>query len=123
MSPVIGVLLMVAITVILAAVIGTFVLGLGDSLNQAPQAQLDVTSDAPNSVNISHDGGDALVYDDITIQVAGSDNTSDFGDGEELAVGDTVGAEDDDWSNTVSVTITHDPSQSILLETEVEVAD
>jgi len=34
-SPVIGVILMVAITVILAAVIGTFVLGLGDSLEQA----------------------------------------------------------------------------------------
>ena len=31
-SPVIGVILMVAITVILAAVIGTFVLGLGDSV-------------------------------------------------------------------------------------------
>jgi len=43
-SPVIGVILMVAITVILAAVIGTFVLGLGDSLQQAPQAQLDAES-------------------------------------------------------------------------------
>jgi flagellin-like protein len=31
-SPVIGVILMVAITVILAAVIGAFVLGLGDDL-------------------------------------------------------------------------------------------
>ena len=31
-SPVIGVILMVAITVILAAVIGTFVLGLGDQV-------------------------------------------------------------------------------------------
>ena len=31
-SPVIGVILMVAITVILAAVIGTFVLGLGDNV-------------------------------------------------------------------------------------------
>jgi len=38
-SPVIGVILMVAITVILAAVIGTFVLGLGDQLgDSAPQA-------------------------------------------------------------------------------------
>jgi flagellin-like protein len=37
-SPVIGVILMVAITVILAAVIGTFVLGLGDSLQQNAQA-------------------------------------------------------------------------------------
>ncbi|MEF8976197.1 MAG: type IV pilin N-terminal domain-containing protein, partial [Halapricum sp.] len=38
-SPVIGVILMVAITVILAAVIATFVLGLGESVsNTAPQA-------------------------------------------------------------------------------------
>ena len=34
-SPVIGVILMVAITVILAAVIGTFVHGLGDQIGRA----------------------------------------------------------------------------------------
>jgi flagellin-like protein len=34
-SPVIGVILMVAITVILAAVIGTFVLNLGDQVGQS----------------------------------------------------------------------------------------
>ncbi len=33
-SPVIGVILMVAITVILAAVIGTFVLGLGECIRE-----------------------------------------------------------------------------------------
>jgi len=37
-SPVIGVILMVAITVILAAVIGTFVLGLGDNISEEPRA-------------------------------------------------------------------------------------
>ena len=42
-SPVIGVILMVAITVILAAVIGTFVLGLGDRVSQsAPQASFSL---------------------------------------------------------------------------------
>lgn len=42
-SPVIGVILMVAITVILAAVIGSFVLGLGNSVQQtAPNAKLPV---------------------------------------------------------------------------------
>ena len=40
-SPVIGVILMVAITVILAAVIGTFVLGLGDDVRNTPQAGID----------------------------------------------------------------------------------
>lgn len=43
-SPVIGVILMVAITVILAAVIGTFVLGLGEGVSATPSA--GITSDA-----------------------------------------------------------------------------
>ena len=63
-SPVIGVILMVAITVILAAVIGTFVLGLGDQVqNNAPQAtfSFDYTSGG-NSVDVTatHDGGDTF---------------------------------------------------------------
>lgn len=55
-SPVIGVILMVAITVILAAVIGTFVLGLGDSLgNSAPQASFQC-----DGSDLIHNGGDSL---------------------------------------------------------------
>jgi len=49
-SPVIGVILMVAITVILAAVIGTFVLGLGESVEQNPSA--GVTVDDGNTVTL-----------------------------------------------------------------------
>ncbi|MEF8781821.1 MAG: type IV pilin N-terminal domain-containing protein, partial [Haloarculaceae archaeon] len=45
-SPVIGVILMVAITVILAAVIASFVLGLGDSQQVSPQASMDADYDA-----------------------------------------------------------------------------
>jgi flagellin-like protein len=44
-SPVIGVILMVAITVILAAVIGTFVLGFADQLDQNPQAVVTFDED------------------------------------------------------------------------------
>ena len=59
-SPVIGVILMVAITVILAAVIGTFVLGLGDDLGQtAPQANYDVQGEGEEQVLV-HDGGDPI---------------------------------------------------------------
>ncbi len=48
-SPVIGVILMVAITVILAAVIGTFVLGLGDQVqNTTPRAQFGFDSGMTN---------------------------------------------------------------------------
>jgi len=52
-SPVIGVILMVAITVILAAVIGTFVLGLGDNVQETPTAGVQVDQEANESVTIS----------------------------------------------------------------------
>jgi flagellin-like protein len=64
-SPVIGVILMVAITVILAAVIGTFVLGLGDQVQDtAPQASFNFdfgsTASSGDYVVITHDGGDSI---------------------------------------------------------------
>ena len=61
-SPVIGVILMVAITVILAAVIGTFVLGLGDQVQQtSPNAQWNWEVDsANNELNVTHEGGDSV---------------------------------------------------------------
>ncbi|WP_277552294.1 type IV pilin N-terminal domain-containing protein [Halobaculum limi] len=65
-SPVIGVILMVAITVILAAVIGSFVLGLGNSVQQtAPNANFDfdfeeVGTTGTYNVTATHEGGDTL---------------------------------------------------------------
>ncbi|MBB6644808.1 type IV pilin [Halobellus ruber] len=63
-SPVIGVILMVAITVILAAVIGSFVLNLGGSLQQsAPQASFgfDYTTTAGDDyVAVTHESGDTI---------------------------------------------------------------
>jgi len=61
-SPVIGVILMVAITVILAAVIASFVLGLGDQNNPAPTASFDFNYDGPGGgdLTITHQDGDAI---------------------------------------------------------------
>ena len=56
-SPVIGVILMVAITVILAAVIGSFVLGIGGDIEKAPQASISYDA---NNDNLVHQGGDTL---------------------------------------------------------------
>lgn len=78
-SPVIGVILMVAITVILAAVIGTFVLGLGGDLQQTPQAQLnvedaDASATVPGSgtnalIDINHRGGDEIPEGEYRIRL------------------------------------------------------
>ena len=76
-SPVIGVILMVAITVILAAVIGTFVLDLGNNAGKsAPSASLAVTANpGTGNVTISHKGGDGL--DSATTRVIISNNAGD----------------------------------------------
>jgi len=69
-SPVIGVILMVAITVILAAVIGTFVLGLGDQVSEnAPQASLSFDFNTSNtSSTITHEGGETLEASNIGVE-------------------------------------------------------
>ena len=52
-SPVIGVILMVAITVILAAVIGTFVLGLGENVDGTTSAGVSVDQTAGESFTVT----------------------------------------------------------------------
>ncbi|KAB1185077.1 MULTISPECIES: type IV pilin [Haloferax] len=65
-SPVIGVILMVAITVILAAVIGTFVLGLGDQVSEtSPQASFsfeytDNGASTEDTFVVTHESGTAI---------------------------------------------------------------
>jgi len=77
-SPVIGVILMVAITVILAAVIAAFVLGLGDTSDPTPQVSFNYDYDESAS------GGGAAGALDITVSSGdrvNSDRLSFEGDG------------------------------------------
>jgi flagellin-like protein len=71
-SPVIGVILMVAITVILAAVIAAFVFNLGGSQEKAPTSSIVVANnpDTPEAdLKISHKGGDMLKGGDWKVSV------------------------------------------------------
>jgi len=81
-SPVIGVILMVAITVILAAVIGTFVLGLGDQVQSTtPQASFgfDTTDQgdggAPDAVTATHESGDTIDGANLLLKISGEEFT------------------------------------------------
>ncbi|WP_407357188.1 type IV pilin [Methanolobus sp. WCC5] len=72
-SPVIGVILMVAITVILAAVIAAFVFGMGPP-EQAPQASLRASADTfttnnTDVIKIEHQGGDEIVLKSANTRV------------------------------------------------------
>jgi flagellin-like protein len=88
-SPVIGVILMVAITVILAAVIGAFVLEIGDQQETAPNTSFDSDqslrffSASPGNqltsnltiVEVTHAGGDTLDVGQNELKVNGNSST------------------------------------------------
>lgn len=97
-SPVIGVILMVAITVILAAVIGTFVLGLGDQVgDSAPNSQFEgeVTNSTPAEnepfMQFTHTGGDQVENSSLDVGISGDNEIGTFdASSDTLTAGDTV---------------------------------
>jgi flagellin-like protein len=101
-SPVIGVILMVAITVILAAVIGTFVLGLGDQVqSSAPNANFQFEysgnfSGTSGIATVSHNGGQDIETDNLAIQF-GSNSVESFNGGwssDTISTGDSESFEE-----------------------------
>jgi len=69
-SEVVGVILMVAITVIIASTVGAFVLGTGDRTGDTvPQAAFSYEFDDQTNVTITHDGGETIDNETIRVTV------------------------------------------------------
>lgn len=78
LTPVVGIVLLVGITVALAAVVGTFALGMTDALTEpAPRSMITVDEvDAEDDeLALVHGGGDDLAFEETTIVVV--DRTTD----------------------------------------------
>ena len=96
-SPVIGVILMVAITVILAAAIGSSVFGQG-ATKPAPQANIGITANGTNaigiaSVKLEHLGGDPIHFGDsrvtkVTASLGSTSGEVDASGLDTMSVGD-----------------------------------
>jgi len=125
-SPVIGVILMVAITVILAAVIGTFVLGLGDQVQSTtPSASFgfeasglsDTTAD---EVKITHESGTSIETSSIKVNIG---STTVYNNGEPSGTNDftTTSTITDGWSAGETITITEDSESTWTSEQTVRV--
>ncbi|WP_256685123.1 type IV pilin [Halococcus qingdaonensis] len=69
-APVVGVVLLVGVTVVLAAIVGAFAIGIGDSGN-APEAAITATfgNEHPNQINLTHHSGDVLDVTELTVRV------------------------------------------------------
>jgi flagellin-like protein len=118
-SPVIGVILMVAITVILAAVIGTLVLGLGDQAsNTAPSASFSFEYEAGgsgtcsgpgtgNALDMTHASGDQVPADTVTL--SDGSNAENWYDCSSVGQNSDIGA-----GSTASVTVDSDDTIRVL---------
>ncbi len=94
-SPVIGVVLLVATTAVLSALIGTFVLGLGQDVDQTATAGVSPTGDRTvtlNSVGPNTDGVRCSDADETGDDLDSSNDRYDDGDrpGATETVGDSI---------------------------------
>jgi flagellin-like protein len=137
-SPVVGTILLIAITVALAAIVAMLVSGLGGR-GAPPSAMLTVTaecSDNENNYNVtltvSHEGGDDLVPTDITVQVIENDGDmktiqmeSMDGGGVTFTVGKTVtttyGYGVYPLGEAITVYIIHEPSKQKMFSSSTVV--
>jgi flagellin-like protein len=102
-SPVIGVILMVAITVILAAVIASFVLGLGNQQETAPNVSFEFNFQEESSANyleVTKSGGDAV--DGSNLYMRGSNPPSTVSQSNDIASQTTSGGNPDSISGWTS---------------------
>lgn len=93
--PVIGVILMVAIVVILAAVIAAFVLGIGAEEDATPQITLDFEYDDNDdgtgdlTVTVQGTGTEGFTANEIAFRSVDDENLNDGPDGNNIEDGDT----------------------------------
>ena len=121
-SPVVGVILMVAITVIMATVIGTFVFGMGPD-EPAPNIDFKVYSDSSGTIKIDVMGGDCVPFSTLTCTVDGN-TTANSGwptTGDTIA-GTSIVLTDSYSTGTHSVTIIDTRSHTVLFWSDINVA-
>jgi len=139
-SPVIGVILMVAITVILAAVIGAFVFGMGGNVAKTYTVGVTAAQTGEDTVDVTFQGGqDASAVLSMNVSIGSAYFNSETTEGtydtdpsetfiQPFSVGKTVTCTDDavgddditsDRDHLIVVATFRDGSQQVVLDTYV----
>jgi len=115
-SPVIGVILMVAITVILAAVIAAFVFGMAGNISKTKIVAATASQQGATSIYVTYQGGqDAASVSALSAVIAGAAPVS-----LSTAVGSSVSGTGTPGQDHVTVTATFtDGSSQVILDTYV----
>jgi flagellin-like protein len=134
-SPVIGVILMVAITIIMGAVIAGFAYGYLGTTSKAPNSALSVIDDpaTDDQLLIKHNGGESVGVNEWKCSITeGKESTTDFTEQDEtgenaISTGTVLTVTEETSSGTPDleadtwyhVVIVHTGSDAILLDTNV----
>ena len=113
-SPVIGVMLMLSITIILAAVLMAFAGGMADTKPATPSVDLSaefVKNSSDIVLCVSHNGGDALNPDDIKVTAYVRNAAAS---GTPLIIKDCIG-DDTAWNAGETLVIDKDKTAELLL--------
>lgn len=128
-APVLGIALIIAITVILAGVVGFIVLGVDAGANSAPNAELKFsqTENATGhyDITVAHEGGDKLKADDVHVVITDNSGDADSGSfSEDLTAGNELQIVTNDTESGDIVRVTwNDPNSdktAVLGEYRVE---
>ena len=120
-SPVIGVMLMLSITIIIAAVLMAFAGGMTDDKPATPSVDLSaefVKSGEGIVLRLSHNGGDTLNPKDIRVTAY---VTTEMSSGEQIIIKDIIG-DDNAWNAGESILLTADKTKNLLGIDNVEYA-
>jgi flagellin-like protein len=119
-SPVISVILMVAIVVILGAVISVFVLGLGEEVSDpGPTVTFEAEERNSDIVVFTHRAGDTLDAENIRVRGAASVNAPD----NEIAAGNRITVVPDPNFDEIAITWTNEGSSTILKSVDVDITN
>ena len=77
-SPVVGVMLMLVVTILIAAVVSAFAGWMSSSNDKLPQATIRGTYSISEGITIEHVGGDPIAIKDIRVSVRGSPNIGTY---------------------------------------------
>ena len=78
-SPVVGVMLMLAVTVMVAAVVSTYAGGFSGGAEKSPQSSIRATPNLlQDRIYFEHNGGDPFMLSSVKVVLRANDNTTSF---------------------------------------------
>jgi hypothetical protein len=115
----VALVVLIALLVVLASVVGAFTLGLGEDVQTAPTATFEIDG-TPDGAQITHSGGDAIEADNLYVAV--DDNRRpwrDYGSTGTVGTGDSIVVPAEP-GQTVRVIYDDGETSAVLEQTTIE---